>query len=64
VYICQNETPYRAISNKQKCHFLFKNTDEEGKISSVWVVGISKRGRIREKVEEGEYCGNIMYTCM
>jgi hypothetical protein len=50
--------------NKQKCHFLNKNGEQEGKTSPVWGVGTSGRGRYKERGWEGEYCENIMHICM
>jgi hypothetical protein len=46
IYIHGNEALCIAIINKQKCHFFYKNREQEGKTDPFWEVGISRRGRI------------------
>jgi hypothetical protein len=59
---CHNETPCVAILNKQKCHF---SKMKEKKVKQVlswdwyqWEEGEHK------KCVEGEYGGDIIYSCM
>jgi hypothetical protein len=55
---CHNETPCKAILNKQKCNFFYKNREREGKTSPVWGAGTSgreediRKGCRRENVVE------------
>jgi hypothetical protein len=42
----------------------FKNREQEGKTGHVWGMTPVGGGRYKERVWEGEYGENIMYTCM
>jgi hypothetical protein len=42
----------------------FKNEGQEGKTGSVWGLAPVGGGGYQERVWEGEYGGNIMYSCM
>jgi hypothetical protein len=41
--------------------FFYKNGVQEGKTGPVWGVGTRGRG---EDIKNGEYGGNIVYTCV
>jgi hypothetical protein len=58
-----NEILYTAILNKQKCHFFYKNGEEQSKTSPVWGL-VSFGGEYKERVKEGKDGRNIMYTYM
>jgi hypothetical protein len=57
---CCNETPYIAILYKQKCLFFQKQENRKVKqfLSLGWCQWVG------ERVCEGEYGGNITYSCM
>jgi hypothetical protein len=47
---CHNETPCRAILNKQKCLLLFKNKEQKGKKGSFWGLAPEGGGGCKERV--------------
>jgi hypothetical protein len=52
---------------KQKCwvFFFYKIEEQEGRTSPVWGGSYQwEVGRSGEKVKEGEYVANTVYTCM
>jgi hypothetical protein len=55
--------PPPTPSKKLKCLFL-KNGKQEGKTDLVWGLVPVGCGECKERVQEGEYGGNIMYSCM
>jgi hypothetical protein len=59
---CHDETPCITIINKKNCLFFFKNEEQEGKTGPVW--GLEPGRGHKGWVKEGEYSGNIMYSCM
>jgi hypothetical protein len=63
IWKCHNETPCTAILNKQKHHFSkTKNRKVKQVLPKDWY---QWEGRgYKEKVLEGEYGGNIIYSCM
>jgi hypothetical protein len=42
----------------------FKIGEQDGKIGHVCGVGTKERGGYKERMKEGEYGGNIAYSCM
>jgi hypothetical protein len=42
----------------------FKNGGQEGKTGPVWRLVLVSVGGHKERVKEGEYGVNIMYSCM
>jgi hypothetical protein len=60
--VSHNEIPCIAILKKQKCLF-FKNGGQEGKTGAFWELVAVEGGGYEERVQEGEYDGN-MYSCM
>jgi hypothetical protein len=45
-----NEIPCRAILRKQKCLFIFKNGEQEGKTGPVWGLVVVGGGGYKERV--------------
>jgi hypothetical protein len=43
---------------------LFQNRSQKGKTGPVWGFIVLERGKYKEKVQEGGYGGDIMYSCM
>jgi hypothetical protein len=41
-----------------------KNGGQKGKTGSVWRLVAVGGGGYKERVEEGEYGGNVMYSCI
>jgi hypothetical protein len=58
---CHNETSCIIIINWQKCFSLI-NEGQEGKTDPDGYQ--SEKGGQKERVKEGEYGGNILYSCM
>jgi hypothetical protein len=61
--ISQLNTLYSYLK-QTKMSLSYKNREQEGKTGPVWGVGMSRGGRYKERVWEGEYGRNIMYSWM
>jgi hypothetical protein len=62
---CHNEIPFIAILNKHKCLFFFQKWKTRRQNRSC--LGVRTRvclGGCEERVQEGKYGRNVMYTCM
>jgi hypothetical protein len=58
----RDETPCRAILNKQKCLFFPSKTEDSKQVLSGGLVPVG--GIYKERVQEGECSGNIVYSWM